>query len=449
MIFLKRKRLIFWLIKAYIKKWQKMILFFFLFGLLSFFLLRFLFGYFSNKIPFMNKTTIGIVGTYTMENMPEEILSKVSSGLTSIDKNGTPQPDIASSWEIADSGKKYIFHIKNGITFSDGSKLNSNSIKYSFLDVKEERPDKNTIVFILKDSYAPFLTTVSRPVFKKNFVGTGEYKVKGVNLNGNFIQSIDIVSRKNNYEVISYQMYPTEDALKTAYALGEVTTATDLSTLDFQKLTFSEFKNTNVEKNIDEEHLVAVFYNNKDKVLSDKKVRQALTDSLPDKFNEGVRNYGPLAPDSWVGNEYSLTSQRDIEHAKTLLEDYKNLKIELKTLPKYKTTADELALIWSSIGVRIDVKVVQGIPSTYQAFLSDFRLPKDPDQYTLWHSDQQNNITNYKNLRIDKLLEDGRKTIEFGNRQKIYSDFQKYLLDDAPASFLFFPYRYDLTRKTS
>lgn len=453
MIFLKRRRLIFWLVKAYVKKWQKTIFFFFALGLVFFFTLRFLFAYFSNKIPFVNKTIVGVMGTYTTDNIPDDILSKASRGLTQIAEDGTPKPDVASSWEIKNDGKKYIFHLKKNVYFSNGSKLDSGSIRYSFLDVKEERPDKNTIVFILKDSYAPFLVTVSRPIFKNGFVGVGDYKVKGINLNGNFIQGIDLASKKNDYDLISYQMYPTEDALKTAYALGEVTVASGLSSLEIQKTKFSNFKNTTLQKKEDNQHLVTVFYNTQDKILSDKRIRQALTYALPEKFIEGKRNFGPFAPNSWIGDEFYLTNQQDIEHAKTLLSNASSatsggeLKIELKTLSKFKTTADELKKAWSMIGIKTEIKIVNGMPSSYQALLADFRVPKDPDQYTLWHSEQQNNITNYKNLRIDKLLEDGRKTVDLDKRKKIYSDFQKYLLDDAPASFLYFPYEYDISRK--
>jgi DNA segregation ATPase FtsK/SpoIIIE-like protein len=63
------------------------------------------------------------------------------------------------------------------------------------------------------------------------------------------------------------------------------------------------------------------------------------------------------------------------------------------------------------------------------------------------NSKQANNITGYENKRIDKLLEDGRKTISQTERKKIYDDLQKYLLADAPAAFLYFPYEYTVTRK--
>ena len=73
-------------------------------------------------------------------------------------------------------------------------------------------------------------------------------------------------------------------------------------------------------------------------------------------------------------------------------------------------------------------------------------LPNDPDQYALWHEDQANSITLLSDKRIDKLLEDGRQTINQDDRKQIYDDFQKYLSDRVPAVFLYFPYEYTISR---
>ncbi|HLD01460.1 MAG TPA: hypothetical protein VJC10_01160, partial [Patescibacteria group bacterium] len=92
------------------------------------------------------------------------------------------------------------------------------------------------------------------------------------------------------------------------------------------------------------------------------------------------------------------------------------------------------------------IEEVDTLPPQYQVYLSDFSVPKDPDQYVLWHSTHVNNITFIDNQRIDKLLEDGRKTTDTNKRQEIYFDFQKYLLDESPASFLYFPYEFSVKR---
>lgn len=452
MILIKRRRLIFWLIKAYFKKWRKTIAMSFLLGLMIFFVLRFFSVYFAKKLPFTNKETIGVVGVYSPENLPDEIQRKLSRGLTSLTQDGTPIPDAASSWEIKDNGKMYVFHLKKDIRFNDGTSLNSSQIHYNFKDVKEERPDKYTIQYKLKNPYSPFLVTVSRPIFKDNFVGIGPYKLKKINLNGDFVESIDLVSAKDNYSILSYQMYPTEEALKTAFVIGEITKASGLSSISFKNTTFEKFKNITIVKNVDPNELVTIFYNNQDPVLSDKKIRQGLSYSVSDNFSSGKRNFGPFRTNSWVIQQLPLGQQQDIEHAKTLISKADSstksgsLKLTIKTLGKYKDLALEIQKSWKTIGVSSDIKIVDSLPSSFQVFLGDFRIPNDPDQYTLWHSEQSNNITGYKNLRIDKLLEDGRQITDLPKRQKIYADFEKYLLDDAPATFLYFPYKFDVSR---
>ena len=54
-------------------------------------------------------------------------------------------------------------------------------------------------------------------------------------------------------------------------------------------------------------------------------------------------------------------------------------------------------------------------------FLAYLKVPIDPDQYYFWHSTQtQSNIGNYNNVKVDKLLEDGRSTVDIEEREKIY-----------------------------
>lgn len=452
MIFLKRRRLAVWLFKAYFKKWRKTIFLSFILGLIVFFILRFGVNYFIPFIPFTHTQTIGIVGAYTPDNLPPEILSKLSKGLTAVDNEDNIKPSIAKSWDIRNDGKKYIFYLNDNIYFNDGKKLTSKEINYNFLDVSVERPNESTIIFNLKNKYSPFLVTVSRQVFRKEFVGVGEYRVQSINLNGNFVQSINLVSIKSPTKELSYQFYPTEESLKTAFVLGEVSKVIGIKDEKFNNYRLSEFPNAIVNKKINRSQLVTIFYNTQDRELSDKRLREALSYAIPDNFSQGERNYGSFRPNTWVSKDGLTTYQQDFEHARILLGERDSATqsakfiLEIKTLPQYKEIAEEVKKDWEKIGIKSKIITVEALPSTFQVFLGEFNVPKDPDQYTLWHSSQENNITNYKNLRIDKLLEDGRQTVDTAERKKIYSDFQKYFLDDPPATFLYFPYEYEITR---
>ncbi len=445
-----RKRLIFWLLKAYLKKSKKIILFSFLAGLFIFSGLYFGSSTLTKIIPVSKKETIGMVGAYDVNHLPPIVMSKIGRGLTKIEEDGTIKPDVAEKWIVKDDGKTYIFTLKKDIKFTDGKILNSNDINYNFTDVAVEKPDMDTLVFKLKNSYAPFLSTVSSPIFKNGYVGVGEYSIDDVDLNGNFVQSIQVSSSKNRFNVIRYQFYPSDEALKMAYLLGEIDTAKGLTNSTFKEYNFSDFSRTDVTTKINNSKLITVFYNTSDPVLSDKKVRLALDYSLPNKFENGERVYQSYPKTSHFYNQEITGRIQDFEHAMLLLEDSSASgsarTVNLKTLPKYKNLAEKISEYWKKAGVITKIEEVDQVPTSFQIFLGDFNLPKDPDQYTLWHSGQINNITKYKNLRIDKLLEDGRKTANQNERRSVYTDFQRYLWEDVPASFLYFPYEYEIKR---
>ncbi|HZQ29904.1 MAG TPA: hypothetical protein VFA93_02405, partial [Patescibacteria group bacterium] len=163
-------------------------------------------------------------------------------------------------------------------------------------------------------------------------------------------------------------------------------------------------------------------------------------------------NRTPYPPMFWASQESAAVIEQDFTHAKLLLSESgasgsASLRFSLKTLPKYKNVAQRIKESFKAIGVNADVEVVSSVPQNYQIFLGDYNVSKDPDQYPLWHSGQPSNITGYKSLRIDKLLEDGRQVVDMDSRKKIYSDFQKYLLDDSPATFLYFPYYYTVSKR--
>src|SRR5690606_4458758 len=110
--------------------------------------------------------------------------------------------------------------------------------------------------------------------------------------------------------------------------------------------------------------------------------------------------------------------------------------------------AEEIAAQWRAVGVETQVHVVQTVPADFQAFLTVFEPPKDPDQYTLWHSTQTgSNITNFNNSRVDKLLEDGRLELNTQERRQIYLDFQRFLVEETPAIFLFNPSTVTITKQ--
>ncbi len=90
-------------------------------------------------------------------------------------------PWLAESWDINGDNTVYTFHLRQGVTFSDGTPLDAAAVKYNFdriLDPKTtssyaksllgpidkiEAPDSRTVVIRYRQSFAPLLQGLSLP----------------------------------------------------------------------------------------------------------------------------------------------------------------------------------------------------------------------------------------------------------------------------------------------
>lgn len=388
---------------------------------------------------------IGIAGRYTTDNLPEDILDMISDGLTSLDENDNVLPSVSETWFTPDKGKTWIFTLHDDIYWHDQEKLTSNDINYNFDDVKIDRPDVNIIEFILKEPFAPFPSVVTRPIFKRGLLGTDLWEVDKINFSENAISDIEI---HNNNDRYIYKFYPTEQRTKVAYKLGEINEIRNL----FDPSPFDKWNNSIVLKEIKYNQVVTLFFNTKNDLLSDKTFRQALNYAIDKDSLSSERAISPISKNSWAYNPTIKRYDYDYERAKDVIEEIikggGKPTIKLVTAPALLSTAEKIKDNWKSIGIDVNLQVSAIIPTEFQAFLAIFDLPNDPDQYSIWHSTQTDtNISGYTNPRIDKLLEDGRIELNQEERKRIYFDFQRFLLEDSPAVFLYYPETYSVRRK--
>ncbi|MCP3923475.1 MAG: ABC transporter substrate-binding protein [Desulfobacterales bacterium] len=152
------------------------------------------------------------------ESESGKISGNIYEGLVGYHDDSTEvQPKLATSWETSRDGKKWIFHLRKGVRFHDGTPFNAEAVAFSFLRqidkkhayYREYSPysdftfkyvkqvnvvDEYTIKIILDKAYAPFLynlamsaaTPIISPTafkkwgddFEKHPVGTGPFKFK-------------------------------------------------------------------------------------------------------------------------------------------------------------------------------------------------------------------------------------------------------------------------------
>lgn len=384
----------------------------------------------------------GIVGVYEEGNLPDIVTNLVSTGLVSIDESGLPKPNLAEKWIVNPEGTVYDIKIKRNLNWSDGSQIKSTDINLVLSDVLASYPDLQTVEYKINDSFSPFLSLLSKPVFKNGtHIGTGPYKIDQIKKDNYIVKKLTLkpVSDKKLPD-ITVRFYPSEKIAKNALKIGEIQSLFGLneSTMDFKDQTLVKFSKPTYKQ------IVTIFYNTKDAILSDENFRLALSFASPVIKNE-VRAKTSISPISWAFNASDDIKEYlgNTEQAKSYLSKVKNGRdntITLTVTSSLKSAGERVVDAWNKMGIKSVLRVESGIPQNFQALLITQNIPSDPDQYALWHSTQtQTNISKISHPRIDKDLEDGRKSTDQEVRKARYLDFQKILLDRAPATFLYFP----------
>ncbi len=118
---------------------------------------------------------------------------------------------------------------------------------------------------------------------------------------------------------------------------------------------------------------------------------------------------------------------------------------------EYGRVAEQIALMWETIGVKTSVERVatgqlarESIKDrAYDVLLYSEIVGGDPDPFPFWHSSQIEfpglNLAGFSDRAADKLLEDGRAAADNAARKELYKKFQNILVDSVPAVFLYSP----------
>lgn len=448
------------------------------------------------------------------------------SGLLRYNQDQTLIPDLAERYEISEDQKKYTFTLKAGLAWQDGDGLNADDILFTFQTIQDpqyksplrknfqgvsvEKKDDLTVQFTLQEPLAPFLGNLTtgilpshlwREVPPESFALT-DLNIKPIRAGNGPFQFESLVKTKSG-DIKSYTIKRSEKYHDHKPYIDKIIFKfyPDLTSA------FDTIKSNNTEgmsfvpRNMKEElvkfnkkisyyslrlpQYTAIFFNQKNTILRDKKIREALAYSIDrEKIlkealkNEGEIIHGPILP-GYIGYNPDLKKFGfDSSQASTLLDqagwaknpdnEYRKkadqeLTFSLTTvnLPEYEKTASILQENWKSIGVKLDIKVLDTASikkdaiknRNYDALLFGEIVGNDPDPYPFWHSSQTEepgqNLAIFYNKTIDQLLEEARKINNPEQRRIKYLHFQNLLIEEElPAIFLYNPsYIYGITKK--
>lgn len=433
----------------------------------------------------------------TTDAITQKMNALVFEGLLELDENLKLIPRLASSYEIKNK-TTYIFKLKTGITFHDGSPFTSADVKdtyESMLDEnfrsayksslsrikKIETPNDTTVIFHTKDAYSPFLTLLSLGVLPseqiakkdfKEFSGTGpfQYNYKTFTASKTILdknKSYYGTKAKSDHVIFRVIQDPTLRALELIKGRVDLL-QNNIPAVIAPKLKEDKNLKIKTERGTIFSYMAFQF---KNKYLKHQKVREAIALAIPraDLIQYKFKNLATKATTilSPKHNMYAndLTDfKMDLQKAKVLL-DEAGFKDPDGDGPKprfsltYKTSADKLRveialLIAENLAkIGIDVKVVSNEFGTfYQAIRQgDFDIytlswvgVTDPDiYYYAFHTEAMPpkgaNRGFYTNPTLDKLLDDYRLTIDEEKQRSLQNKIQHIVAND----FVYAPLWYE------
>lgn len=389
---------------------------------------------------------IGMVGRPQEASLPDEITQLTSLGLTKLLPNGVATSSLAKSWDIDREGKVFRFYLRDNLLWPDGEKFTAKDVGYQLKNAQLKLISDFQIEITLKEPFSPLPALVSQPIFKKSYLGLGDYQIVGIKKTGRYLEKLELLpNEEDGMSKLLFRFYPTEETARIAFKLGEVDELKNIVVLG----DLEDWPKVEIVPRIHEERYGAIFLNLKKGKFENKSFRQALAYAL--KKEEGKkRAFGPVSPNSWVYNQKLKPYSFDLAHAKELLDKPEQEEtIQLLTFASLIAQAEKIKQDWEELGIKTEIKIINQLPENpedFEALLAVWEMPVDPDQYSLWHSTQATNLTGITNPKIDKLLEEGRKTFDEDERREIYQEFQKTLVEECPAIFLFHPETYTISR---
>lgn len=446
----------------------------------------------------------GIIGTPRFINpvlatseQDEDLTSLVYAGLTKKDTNGNTLLDMAESITESEDGLRYTVVLKSDIQFHDGTPLTTDDVIYTvnliqnpniksphrikWEGISIERISDKELVFSLKKPYPLFMDILTVGIIPKNIwknltdeqfslsdynihaIGSGPYAIEDIKSTSGIPYQF-VLNAHEDYtlgrpyiDTITITTYQSERYALAAFDSGDISRIHGISPNQVASL---EVDPSQIHTSLLPRTFTVFFNPNKATVLSEKKVRQALSLAInKDAIVETVlRNYGKALSAPFPFDEEIATSTYNVEQAKVLLAESKTgskdtITITLATAntEEMRAVADMIKANWEAVGVTTTLAVYE-VSDLNQSVIKDRNfeallfgsITETPaDLYAFWHSSQRNypglNISSYVSNELDKNLETLRTDSDPVARGDAYEEVKQEFKDEVPGIFLFAP----------
>jgi peptide/nickel transport system substrate-binding protein len=425
----------------------------------------------------------------------ERIDALIFDDLLDRDDHLNVTPALAERWEIPDP-LTYVFHIRQGVKFHNGTALTSRDVKWTFDSLLQgkirstkaavyrfvdrlDAPDANTVVFHLKEPSSTFLWNLSDGAIgivpygsgdeiTRHPIGSGAFKFVSAETDKEVV-----LERNNTYwgEVphlgrVRFTVVPdaTTQALELRKGSADLTINSPMPPDTVLTL---EHNPSLVVQHGPGTRLAYLVFNLRDPILKDVRVRQAIAYALDRRpmieylwRNQAQPAYSVLPRQSWAYDEEVTRYDYDPGKARQLLDDAGHPAVNgARFHVTMKTSTDENTRLMVAVMQQQlrDVGIVLDIRSfEFATFFSDvthgaFQLyglrwiggNEDPDifEYAFHSAKFPPNGANrgfYSNPRLDALIDQARRETDQNVRKQLYAEVQRILATDLPYIDLWF-----------
>lgn len=353
--------------------------------------------------------------------------------------------------------------------------------------------DDYTVKVVYKEPFAPALSSwgmwimprhllegedLNKTAFSRSPVGTGPYVFRKWKTG----EKVELASNHDYFEGrpyidrYIYRIIP-DDATTFLELQTEGVDMSSLTPLQYAKQTDNAFFKSHYNKfRYPSFGFTYMGYNLSDPRFQDVRVRRAINYAVDKKeiietifFGLAKETTGPFMGESWAYNKDVNPAPYDPERARELLKeagwldtdgdgwvDKDGRDFEFTILVNQGNSermqcAELIQRYLKKIGISAKIRVIEWSSMIsefinkrrFEAVLMGWFLSRDPDCYDIWHSSKTRegefNFVGYKNERVDKLLEEGRRTFDQAKREQIYREIHRLIYDDQPYLFLYAP----------
>jgi peptide/nickel transport system substrate-binding protein len=418
----------------------------------------------------------------------------IYSGLVHITPSLEPVPDLAESWETPDP-QTFIFKLRPDLKFSDGSPLTADDVVYTYTTLVNpdfnapsralyapisavEAVDPQTVKFTLSAPYAPLLTYLDIGIVPKalveggtdialNPVGAGPMKLVSWNRGSEIVlEANDTYWRGTpTIENVTLKIIGDNSARSQAFEAGDLDVIqSPLAPQDIERLKNDDRFGNVITAGLGVNYLN---FNVKDPLLSDPKMRQAfakLVDqaTIVNDIYQGVDQeaHSIILPSSWAYSDKISQPTFDIEGAiaqfnelgwtdsngdGVLDKDGKDLEVVLSTHSEDTNrvqSVEFLQALFEAAGVKATAQISDW-PSfstnyvqqgKHQIALLGWLNIVDPDRlmFAQFSTGGPTNWGGYSNPEVDKLLQEGRSTLDQAGRITAYQKAAAILAEELP-----------------